>query len=72
MNCVKFTRFSNFVQMSLYASWVSVLMPGDETPSFIAHPAPAPCCPERISWPPHQHSSVPYSTYTTMHNINQV
>ncbi|XP_017435529.1 uncharacterized protein LOC108342288 [Vigna angularis] len=59
-------------KMSLYASWVSVLMPGDETPSFIAHPAPAPCCPERISWPPHQHSSVPYSTYTTMHNINQV
>jgi len=53
--------------MSLYASWVSVLMPGDETPSFIAHPAPAPCCPERISWPPHQHSSLPYST-----NINQV
>ncbi|ESW20207.1 hypothetical protein PHAVU_006G189600 [Phaseolus vulgaris] len=59
-------------KMSLYASWVSVLMPGDETPSFIAHPAPAPCCPERISWPPHQHSSLPYSTHNPMSNINQV
>ncbi|KAG4960503.1 hypothetical protein JHK87_037136 [Glycine soja] len=58
--------------MSLYASWVSVLMPGDATPSFIAHPVPAPCCPERISWPSHQHSTLPYSTYNTMPSINQV
>ncbi|KAK7412294.1 hypothetical protein VNO78_03747 [Psophocarpus tetragonolobus] len=58
-------------KMSLYASWVSVLMPGDETPSFIAHPVPAPCCPERISWPSHQHSTLPYSPYNTMPSINQ-
>ncbi|KAL2341937.1 hypothetical protein Fmac_009877 [Flemingia macrophylla] len=50
-------------KMSLYGSWVSVLMPGDEVPSFIAHPAPAPCYPERISWPSHQHSTFPCSTY---------
>ncbi|KAH1218051.1 hypothetical protein AAZX31_13G226800 [Glycine max] len=59
-------------KMSLYASWVSVLMPGDATPSFIAHPVPAPCCPERISWPSHQHSTLPYSTYNTMPSINHV
>ncbi|TKY71650.1 hypothetical protein E2542_SST00382 [Spatholobus suberectus] len=58
-------------KMSLYASWVSVLMPGDEIPSFIAHPAPAPCCPERISWPSHQHRTLAYSTYNTLPNINQ-
>ncbi|RDX68898.1 hypothetical protein CR513_52055, partial [Mucuna pruriens] len=61
-------KIVKFVQMSLYASWVSVLMPGDEIPTFVAHPVPAPCCPERISWPSHQHSSLPYST---MPNINQ-
>lgn len=59
-------------KMSLYASWVSVLMPGDEVPSFIAHPVPAPCCPERIPWPSHQHSTLHCSTYNTMPNINQV
>ncbi|GFP96347.1 hypothetical protein PHJA_001778800 [Phtheirospermum japonicum] len=35
---------------------VSVVMPGDNVPTFLAHPAPAPvpCHPERISWPSHQ------------------
>lgn len=46
--------------MSIYARGVSVLMPGQDIPTFIAHPAPAPapapapCPPERISWPHHQ------------------
>ncbi|KAF9590481.1 hypothetical protein IFM89_035358 [Coptis chinensis] len=43
-------------KMSVYAKGVSVLMPGEKIPTFIAHPAPAPCPPERILWPPHQHS----------------
>ncbi|KAF8364773.1 hypothetical protein HHK36_005405 [Tetracentron sinense] len=43
-------------KMSVYARGVSVLMPGEKIPTFIAHPAPAPCPLERISWPPHQHN----------------
>ncbi|KAK9285736.1 hypothetical protein L1049_024935 [Liquidambar formosana] len=43
-------------KLTVYARGVSVLMPGEEIPTFIAHPAPAPCPPERISWPHHQHS----------------
>lgn len=42
------------MQMSLYAKGVSVLMPGHDFPTFIAHPAPAPCPPERMPWPSHQ------------------
>lgn len=38
---------------------VSVLMPGENIPTFIANPAPAPCPPERISWPTHQLKSFP-------------
>ncbi|MBA0626791.1 hypothetical protein Godav_004393 [Gossypium davidsonii] len=34
---------------------VSVLMPGDEIPTFIAHPAPVPCPPECSSLVQHQH-----------------
>ncbi|BBH00843.1 hypothetical protein Prudu_010940 [Prunus dulcis] len=30
-------------KMTVYASGVSVLMPGDDIPTFIAHPAPVPC-----------------------------
>ncbi|KAL7211894.1 hypothetical protein ACSBR2_014701 [Camellia fascicularis] len=37
---------------------VSVLMPGENIPTFIAHPAPMPCSPEHISWPTHQHTSL--------------
>ncbi|KAL2343987.1 hypothetical protein Fmac_005272 [Flemingia macrophylla] len=51
-------------KMSVYASGVSVLMPGDEIPTFIAHPAP--CCPERISWPSHQHNTLPCSSSNTL------
>ncbi|XP_072986446.1 uncharacterized protein [Typha latifolia] len=44
-------------KMSIYSKGVSVLMPGHNIPTFIAHPAPAPCPPERISWPSHQQNS---------------
>uniref|UniRef100_A0A0D3GSH6 Uncharacterized protein n=1 Tax=Oryza barthii TaxID=65489 RepID=A0A0D3GSH6_9ORYZ len=27
---------------------------GHDVPTFIAHPAPAPCPPERVQWPSHQ------------------
>lgn len=49
-------------KMSIYAKGVSVLMPGNDIPTFIAHPAPAPCPPERISWPSHQHIPIDSST----------
>ncbi|KAG6387169.1 hypothetical protein SASPL_152365 [Salvia splendens] len=35
------------------ATEVSVVMPGEKVPTFIAQPAPAPCPPERGSWPLH-------------------
>ncbi|XVF27690.1 hypothetical protein REPUB_Repub14bG0130600 [Reevesia pubescens] len=44
-------------KMTIYTSGVSVLMPGDEIPTFIAHPAPVPCPPERPSLPQHQQNS---------------
>ncbi|KAG8490870.1 hypothetical protein CXB51_014742 [Gossypium anomalum] len=43
------------MQMTVYTSGVSVLMPGDEIPTFIAHPAPVPCPPECSSLVQHQH-----------------
>ncbi|XP_008800144.2 uncharacterized protein LOC103714614 [Phoenix dactylifera] len=45
-------------KMSVYAKGVSVLMPGHDIPTFIAHPAPAPLPPERSSWPSHQHNLI--------------
>ncbi|CAK8530496.1 unnamed protein product [Lathyrus sativus] len=59
-------------KMSIFTSWVSVLMPGDEIPTFIAHPAPVPCRPERISWPSHHHTALSCSSSNVMANINQV
>nr|GMC83838.1 uncharacterized protein LOC109158674 [Ipomoea batatas] len=47
------------LQISASAQEYSVLMPGEEMPTFIAHPAPVPCPPERIPWPPHQQYSPP-------------
>ncbi|ESQ35741.1 hypothetical protein EUTSA_v10008990mg [Eutrema salsugineum] len=44
-------------KMTVYANGVSVLMPGDDIPTFIAHPAPVPCPPQHISQSQHQHSS---------------
>lgn len=45
--------------MTVYANDVSVLMPGDNIPTFIAHPTPVPCPPKRISLPENQHISLP-------------
>uniref|UniRef100_A0A7N0VLX2 Uncharacterized protein n=1 Tax=Kalanchoe fedtschenkoi TaxID=63787 RepID=A0A7N0VLX2_KALFE len=42
-------------KMHVYAREVSVLMPGENLPTFIAQPAPAPCPPERVQWHLHQH-----------------
>ncbi|KAK9714731.1 hypothetical protein RND81_06G115500 [Saponaria officinalis] len=39
-------------QMTVYSQGLSVLMPGEETPTFIAQPVPLPCPPDRIQWPP--------------------
>lgn len=36
-------------KMTVYPKGVSVLMPGERMPTFIAHPVPAPCPPERLS-----------------------
>ncbi|RZC65387.1 hypothetical protein C5167_009080 [Papaver somniferum] len=41
-------------KMSIYSRGVSVLMPGDKIPTYIAHPVPIPCPPERVFWPHHQ------------------
>ncbi|KAI4312144.1 hypothetical protein MLD38_036987 [Melastoma candidum] len=41
-------------KMTVYTNGVSVLMPGYQVPTFIAHRAPVPCPPERMPWPPHQ------------------
>ncbi|XP_057963203.1 uncharacterized protein At5g65660-like [Malania oleifera] len=46
-------------KMSMYASGVSVLMPGEDMPTFIARPAPVRCPPERTPRPLCQHNSVP-------------
>ncbi|KAL8467987.1 hypothetical protein ACS0TY_031293 [Phlomoides rotata] len=39
-------------KVSVNAREVSVVMPGDNIPTFIAHPVP--CPPERVSWPSHR------------------
>ncbi|XP_019420579.1 PREDICTED: uncharacterized protein LOC109330751 [Lupinus angustifolius] len=57
-------------KMSVYTSGVSVLMPGDDIPTFIAHPAPAPCCIEQISWHSLHHNTLTCSTSNTLHNNN--
>lgn len=37
-------------------------MPGDHIPTYIAHPAPIACPPERIPWPQHQHNDISNDT----------
>ncbi|XP_050222225.1 uncharacterized protein At5g65660 [Mercurialis annua] len=56
-------------KMTVYANGVSVLMPGDNIPTFIAHPAPVPCPPERICCPHHPHLDS-FSNPTTTANPN--
>ncbi|GLT85765.1 hypothetical protein SLE2022_039430 [Rubroshorea leprosula] len=41
-----------------YSSDFSVLMPGDQYPTYIAQPAPLPCQREGIYWPSHEHNFV--------------
>ncbi|KAF5481224.1 hypothetical protein F2P56_001892 [Juglans regia] len=59
-------------KMTVYEKGVSVLMPGEEMPTFIAHPAPAPRPPERIPLSLHQHKpsfgSSPDSLSSLDHN----
>lgn len=52
------------------ATEVSVLMPGEDIPTFIAQPAPVPFHPERIPWPPHQHVSLNNCTRHSTSNTN--
>uniref|UniRef100_M1A203 Uncharacterized protein n=1 Tax=Solanum tuberosum TaxID=4113 RepID=M1A203_SOLTU len=47
------------VMVSTKAREVSVLMPGEDVPTFLANPAPVPCPPERNPWPLHQQNSLP-------------
>ncbi|KAK6268824.1 hypothetical protein QUC31_012984 [Theobroma cacao] len=56
-------------KMTIYTSGVSVLMPGDEIPTFIAHPAPVPCHPERVL-PHHQRNSSANPASNSSVNIN--
>ncbi|MCD7466157.1 hypothetical protein HAX54_002586 [Datura stramonium] len=47
-------------KVSTKAREVSVLMPGEDVPTFLANPAPVPCPLERDPWPPHdQQNSLP-------------
>lgn len=53
-------------EMTFYANGVSVLMPGEEVPTFIAHPVPAPSLPECTSQPlHHEHDASPSSPAST-------
>lgn len=45
---------STNTSVSTYERGVSVVMPGQDIPTFIAHPVPVPCPPEGISWPLHE------------------
>ncbi|KAK8606221.1 hypothetical protein V6N13_102975 [Hibiscus sabdariffa] len=42
--------------LASYASYISVMMPGEQYPTHIAQPAPLPCQREGIYWPPHEHN----------------
>ncbi|XP_038708024.1 uncharacterized protein LOC120003217 [Tripterygium wilfordii] len=42
------------------ASHFSVVMPGQQYPTYIAQPAPLPCLREDICWPSHEHNIVLY------------
>ncbi|OWM84874.1 uncharacterized protein LOC116202917 [Punica granatum] len=44
-----------------YASDFSVVMPGQNYPTYIAQPAPLPCQREGIRWPSHEHSTLAFS-----------
>ncbi|KAG6755977.1 hypothetical protein NC651_026446 [Populus alba x Populus x berolinensis] len=69
------TRFNSKLghpspKMTVYASGVSVLMPGDNIPTFIALPAPVPCPPERPSYPHNQQHVIPLPDPTANPDTN--
>ncbi|KAE8724782.1 putative 60S ribosomal protein L3 [Hibiscus syriacus] len=41
-----------------YVTDLTVVMPGEQNPTYIAQLAPLPCPREGIHWPPHEHSFV--------------
>ncbi|XP_073304350.1 uncharacterized protein [Primulina huaijiensis] len=45
---------SNSPKISIQPKVISVVMPGDSVPKFIANPAPVPLPPEHVSWPSHR------------------
>lgn len=49
-----FDKLDDSSTISTYCIGVSVVMPGQDIPTFIAHPVPLPCPPEGISWPLHE------------------
>ncbi|XP_058209020.1 uncharacterized protein LOC131321968 [Rhododendron vialii] len=53
-------------KITTYARGVSVLMPGENTPTFIAHPAPAPCPSEGILRPMHQQNTLSKPTSSSV------
>ncbi|XP_031267788.1 uncharacterized protein LOC116126220 [Pistacia vera] len=57
-------------KMTVYAKGVSVLMPGEQIPTFIAHPAPPPCPPERILPPLNHHNNCLNSASTSITTLN--
>ncbi|XP_027347785.1 uncharacterized protein LOC113859167 [Abrus precatorius] len=59
-------------KMTIYGRGVLVLMPGEQIPTFIALPTPAPCSPEPISLPiPHKpYFHAPLASITR-YNISQ-
>ncbi|GAB2231427.1 hypothetical protein Droror1_Dr00010433 [Drosera rotundifolia] len=61
-------------KMTIYSKGVSVLMPGEEIPTFIAHPAPVSCPPNRIQWhlQVHEHSGIVNPTQQTINGANPV
>ncbi|CAI9089482.1 OLC1v1024066C1 [Oldenlandia corymbosa var. corymbosa] len=60
-------------KMTVYARGVSVLMPGEEIPTYIAHPAPAPCPPEGVEPPRHHRTTFSHpsssSSNPSIHNL---
>lgn len=49
-----FDKLEDSSTVSTYSIGVSVVMPGQDIPTFIAHPVPLPCPPEGISRPLHE------------------
>ncbi|KAI3718858.1 hypothetical protein L6452_19743 [Arctium lappa] len=58
------------LKISENAREVSVLMPGEDVPTFIAQPAPVPCPSERIPWLADPHISYPKLTLNSNSRSN--